>query len=247
MFLLGVTSCLFFVCTTPVAILSIIFSTETYLDSLPLQIFRAVANILEIVNFAMTFYIYCLFSTEFRQTFLVMVGLRSPSASLGAAPACGGARSLMAPTMTSDRTRRGTSLAPNHVSYPTFLGCSQLASTPSRDTIHAHSSTTTTKTASEPEIGRLLASYNVSPSLLLTPDFNKPANTELKNRSPSSFVEPSISPEIAPACESNSIDVHIIPPTPCNAVREHQHALNLMIGDDDDEVLMTTLSAAGDL
>ncbi|CAG0915443.1 unnamed protein product [Notodromas monacha] len=74
MFLLGVTSCLFFVCMTPVAVLSIMFSTEMYLDSISFQVFRAVANTLEIVNFAMTFYIYCLFSTEFRQTFLQLFG-----------------------------------------------------------------------------------------------------------------------------------------------------------------------------
>jgi hypothetical protein len=74
MLLLGVTTCLFFVCMTPVAVLSIMFSTEMYLSSFPFQLFRAVANILEIVNFSMTFYIYCLFSTEFRQAFLQLIG-----------------------------------------------------------------------------------------------------------------------------------------------------------------------------
>lgn len=38
--------------------------------SCPLQIFRAIANVLEVTNFAVTFYIYCTFSKDFRETFL---------------------------------------------------------------------------------------------------------------------------------------------------------------------------------
>lgn len=37
---------------------------------LSLQIFRATANVLEVTNFAVTFYIYCVFSKDFRETFL---------------------------------------------------------------------------------------------------------------------------------------------------------------------------------
>lgn len=35
-----------------------------------LQVFRALANILELLNYSMTFYIYCLFSEDFRNTLL---------------------------------------------------------------------------------------------------------------------------------------------------------------------------------
>lgn len=34
------------------------------------QVFRAMANILELTNYSMTFYIYCLFSEDFRNTLL---------------------------------------------------------------------------------------------------------------------------------------------------------------------------------
>lgn len=34
------------------------------------QVFRALANLLEITNYSMTFYIYCLFSEDFRNTLL---------------------------------------------------------------------------------------------------------------------------------------------------------------------------------
>lgn len=34
------------------------------------QVFRALANILELLNYSMTFYIYCLFSEDFRNTLL---------------------------------------------------------------------------------------------------------------------------------------------------------------------------------
>ena len=35
-----------------------------------MQVFRAVANILEVTNYSMTFYIYCLFSRDFRATLI---------------------------------------------------------------------------------------------------------------------------------------------------------------------------------
>lgn len=33
-----------------------------------LQLFRASANLLELINYSLTFYIYCLFSEDFRNT-----------------------------------------------------------------------------------------------------------------------------------------------------------------------------------
>ncbi|CAL4122897.1 unnamed protein product, partial [Meganyctiphanes norvegica] len=69
MFLLGGTTTLFFVCMTPMIILSVTIHW-TKMDSFPFQIFRATANVLEVTNFAVTFYIYCMFSKDFRETFV---------------------------------------------------------------------------------------------------------------------------------------------------------------------------------
>ena len=60
---------LFVCCTTPAAILSIIFSV-TLNKHLGFQIFRAIANNLELLNFALNFYIYCLCSAEIRRAFV---------------------------------------------------------------------------------------------------------------------------------------------------------------------------------
>ncbi|CAG7722294.1 unnamed protein product [Allacma fusca] len=60
---------LFFVTTTPVAFLNI-FYTEALDDNFSFQIFRAMANDLELCNFALNFYIYFLCSKEFRKKFL---------------------------------------------------------------------------------------------------------------------------------------------------------------------------------
>lgn len=35
-----------------------------------LKVFRAAANILELLNYSLTFYIYCMFSEDFRNTLL---------------------------------------------------------------------------------------------------------------------------------------------------------------------------------
>jgi hypothetical protein len=35
-----------------------------------LQVFRALANLLEVINYSITFYIYCLFSEDFRNTLI---------------------------------------------------------------------------------------------------------------------------------------------------------------------------------
>jgi hypothetical protein len=63
---------LFVCCTTPAAVLSILYSAKLN-RHLGFQIFRAVANNLELVNFALNFYIYCLCSAEIRRAF-VQVG-----------------------------------------------------------------------------------------------------------------------------------------------------------------------------
>ena len=60
---------LFVCCTTPAAVLSVLF-TEKFDKHLGFQIFRAVANILELLNFALNFYIYCLCSAEIRRAFV---------------------------------------------------------------------------------------------------------------------------------------------------------------------------------
>ena len=63
---------LFVCCTTPAAVLSILYTARLN-RHLGFQIFRAVANNLELVNFALNFYIYCLCSAEIRRAF-VQVG-----------------------------------------------------------------------------------------------------------------------------------------------------------------------------
>jgi hypothetical protein len=59
---------LFVCCTTPAAILSILYSVKLN-QHLGFQVFRAVANNLELLNFALNFYIYCLCSAEIRNAF----------------------------------------------------------------------------------------------------------------------------------------------------------------------------------
>jgi len=67
--LLGSTSILFLVCVSPMVILNVTLS-ESNLSLYSYQVFRAVANLLEVTNYSMTFYIYCLFSEDFRNTLL---------------------------------------------------------------------------------------------------------------------------------------------------------------------------------
>ena len=67
--LLGSTSLLFLVCVSPMVILNVTLS-ETNLSLYSYQVFRAVANLLEITNYSITFYIYCMFSEDFRNTLL---------------------------------------------------------------------------------------------------------------------------------------------------------------------------------
>lgn len=67
--LLSSTSVLFLVCVSPMVILNVTLS-ETNLSLFSYQVFRAVANLLEVTNYSITFYIYCLFSEDFRNTLL---------------------------------------------------------------------------------------------------------------------------------------------------------------------------------
>ncbi|XP_063233036.1 probable G-protein coupled receptor B0563.6 [Bacillus rossius redtenbacheri] len=65
--LLGSTSILFLVCVSPMVILNVTLS-EQNLTQYSYQVFRAVANLLEVTNYSITFYIYCFFSEDFRNT-----------------------------------------------------------------------------------------------------------------------------------------------------------------------------------
>lgn len=72
--LLGSTSILFLVCVTPMVILNVTLS-DVNLMKYPYQVFRAIANLLEVTNYSITFYIYCLFSEDFRNTLLRTLNL----------------------------------------------------------------------------------------------------------------------------------------------------------------------------
>ncbi|XP_012057186.1 PREDICTED: probable G-protein coupled receptor B0563.6 [Atta cephalotes] len=69
MLLLGSTSILFLVCVSPMVILNVTLS-ESNLNNYAYQVFRALANLLEVINYSITFYIYCLFSEDFRNTLI---------------------------------------------------------------------------------------------------------------------------------------------------------------------------------
>ena len=62
---------LFVVCTTPAAVLSVLYTVKKD-QHLGFQIFRAIANNLELLNFALNFYIYCLCSAEIRRAFVLL-------------------------------------------------------------------------------------------------------------------------------------------------------------------------------
>ncbi|CAL4074532.1 unnamed protein product, partial [Meganyctiphanes norvegica] len=92
LFLLGGTSTLFFVCMTPMIVLSVTIHWANKTSFL-FQIFRATANVMEVTNFAVTFYIYCLFSKDFRETFLRTVR-NAKENSVGAASLLGSVSGL---------------------------------------------------------------------------------------------------------------------------------------------------------
>ncbi|CAH1123404.1 unnamed protein product [Ceutorhynchus assimilis] len=80
--LLGSTSILFLVCVTPMVILNVTLS-DNNLMKYPYQVFRAIANLLEVTNYSITFYIYCLFSEDFRNTLLRTLNLGDPTPARG--------------------------------------------------------------------------------------------------------------------------------------------------------------------
>ncbi|XP_053593849.1 probable G-protein coupled receptor B0563.6 isoform X1 [Microplitis demolitor] len=67
--LLSSTSILFLICVSPMVILNVTLS-ESNLTLYSYQMFRALANLLEVTNYSITFYIYCLFSKDFRNTLI---------------------------------------------------------------------------------------------------------------------------------------------------------------------------------
>ncbi|XP_054087640.1 probable G-protein coupled receptor B0563.6 [Zeugodacus cucurbitae] len=67
--LLGSTSILFLVCVSPMAIVHMTIASEV-LPNFSFQVFRALANLMELTNYSITFYIYCLFSEDFRNTLI---------------------------------------------------------------------------------------------------------------------------------------------------------------------------------
>ncbi|XP_067636018.1 probable G-protein coupled receptor B0563.6 [Eurosta solidaginis] len=67
--LLGSTSILFLVCVSPMAIVHMTIASEV-LPNFSFQVFRALANLMELANYSITFYIYCLFSEDFRNTLI---------------------------------------------------------------------------------------------------------------------------------------------------------------------------------
>ncbi|MFH4981925.1 hypothetical protein AB6A40_008634 [Gnathostoma spinigerum] len=68
-YILGGITIMFFICNIPAAI-NLLFINETVKQRVDYQIFRAVANLLEITNHASQFYVFCACSTDYRTTFL---------------------------------------------------------------------------------------------------------------------------------------------------------------------------------
>lgn len=60
---------MFFICNIPAAI-NLLFINEAIKKRVDYQIFRAVANLLEITNHAAQFYIFCVCSSDYRATFM---------------------------------------------------------------------------------------------------------------------------------------------------------------------------------
>ncbi|XP_075558222.1 putative G-protein coupled receptor B0563.6 [Dermacentor variabilis] len=75
--LLAAIVIMFCVCMTPAAILTMLISDDKELNY-GFQLFRAFANDMEMANFAMNFYVYCLCSTEIRETFFRLFRFSRP-------------------------------------------------------------------------------------------------------------------------------------------------------------------------
>ncbi len=69
LFILAGIVVMFFICNIPAAI-NLLFINETVKKRSDYQIFRAVANLLEITNHAAQFYVFCACSSDYRSTFL---------------------------------------------------------------------------------------------------------------------------------------------------------------------------------
>lgn len=80
--LLAAIVIMFCVCMTPAAVLTVLISDDKELNY-GFQLFRAIANDMEMANFAMNFYVYCLCSSEIRGTFfrLFRITKASPDVS----------------------------------------------------------------------------------------------------------------------------------------------------------------------
>jgi hypothetical protein len=109
--LLGSTSVLFLVCVSPMVFLNVTLS-ETNLSLYSYQVFRAVANLLEVTNYSITFYIYCFFSEDFRNTLLRTFRWpwkgTSPTAFRRAHNAVTGAKCSAPPTTTATSATSNT-------------------------------------------------------------------------------------------------------------------------------------------
>ncbi|XP_043790975.1 probable G-protein coupled receptor B0563.6 isoform X1 [Apis laboriosa] len=106
--LLGSTSILFLVCVSPMVILNVTLR-ESNLSHYPYQVFRALANLLEVTNYSITFYIYCLFSEDFRNTLI---------------------RTLQWPWRKSNQGGRGLPMKRSSVAKPTTTITTTTTSTP---------------------------------------------------------------------------------------------------------------------
>ncbi|TKR80752.1 hypothetical protein L596_014771 [Steinernema carpocapsae] len=71
--LLFITSTTFIICTLPASLLSI-FINNTLEDSLGLQIFRAIANLLQVTSYLYNLGLYALFSPEYRKECINVLG-----------------------------------------------------------------------------------------------------------------------------------------------------------------------------
>ncbi|KAL3104178.1 hypothetical protein niasHS_002205 [Heterodera schachtii] len=69
LYILGGIAAMFFVCNIPAAI-NLLFINETVKKRFDYQVFRAMANLLEITNHAAQFYIFCVCSSDYRITFM---------------------------------------------------------------------------------------------------------------------------------------------------------------------------------
>lgn len=76
--LLAAIVILFCVCMTPAAVLTVLISDDKELNY-GFQLFRAIANDMEMSNFAMNFYVYCFCSSEIRETFLRLFRCAKPA------------------------------------------------------------------------------------------------------------------------------------------------------------------------